>query len=60
MFEDFFAVGLSHAPHLVLLDILRKFRVQLHQLMPNVIVHISKFIWVVTSCGGRPITDVFT
>jgi hypothetical protein len=28
--------------------------------MPNVIVHISKFIWVVTSCGGRPITDVFT
>jgi hypothetical protein len=40
------------------MDILHKFQVQLHHLMPNAIVQISKFIWVVTSCGGCPTTDV--
>jgi hypothetical protein len=59
VFEDFFVAGLHMPPHLVLLDILRKFRVQLHQLTSNTIVHISKFIWAVTSCGGRPTADVF-
>jgi hypothetical protein len=44
VFEDFFAAGLRMHPHPVLLDILRKFRVQLHQLTPNAIVQISKFI----------------
>jgi hypothetical protein len=32
MFEDFFAAGLRMPPHPVLVDILRKFLVQLHQL----------------------------
>jgi hypothetical protein len=27
--------------------------------MSNAIVQISKFIWVVTSCGDRPTVDVF-
>jgi hypothetical protein len=27
--------------------------------MPNAIVQIGKFVWVVTSCGGRPTADVF-
>jgi hypothetical protein len=45
--------------HPVLMDILCKFRVELHHLMPNAIVHIGKFIWAITSCGGRPIADVF-
>jgi hypothetical protein len=31
----------------------------LHQLTPNAIVQISKFIWAVTSCGGHPTVDVF-
>jgi hypothetical protein len=52
LFEDFFAAGLRMPPHLILLDILRNFRVQLHQLTLNAIVHISIFIWVVASCGG--------
>jgi hypothetical protein len=51
--------GMTMPPHPVLLDILRKFRVQLHQLTPDVIVQISKFIWVVTSYRGRPTVDVF-
>jgi hypothetical protein len=45
--------------HPVLLDILRKFQFQLHQLMPNAIIQIVKFIWAITSCGGHPTTDVF-
>jgi hypothetical protein len=31
----------------------------LHQLTPNAIVQIGRFIWAVTSCGGCPTTDVF-
>jgi hypothetical protein len=58
-FKDFFAAGLRMPPHPVLVDILCKFRVQLHQLTPNAIVQISKFIWAVTSCGGCPTADVF-
>jgi hypothetical protein len=59
VFEDFFAAGLHMPPHPVLLDILCKFWVQLHQLTLNAIVQISKFIWAVTSCGGHPIIDIF-
>jgi hypothetical protein len=59
VFEDFFTVGLRMTRHPVLVDILHKFRVQLHQLAPNAIVQISKFIWAVTFCGGHPTADVF-
>jgi hypothetical protein len=59
VFEDFFTAGLCMPLLPVLVDILCKFRVQLHELTLNAIVQISKFIWVVTSCGGRPIADVF-
>lgn len=45
--------------HPVLADILHKFQVQLYHLMLNAIVQIGKFIWAVTSCGGRPTADVF-
>jgi hypothetical protein len=57
--EDFFTIGLRMLPHLVLANILCKFRVQLHHLTPNAIVEIDKFIWAVTSCGGRPTIDFF-
>jgi hypothetical protein len=60
VFKDFFVAGLCIPPHPVLLDILQKIQVQLHQLTPNAIIQISKFIWVVTSCGGCPTVDVFT
>jgi hypothetical protein len=59
VFEDMFVVGICMLPHLVLVEILQKFKVQLHQLTPNVIVHIGKFIWAVSSYGGHPIADVF-
>jgi hypothetical protein len=60
VFEDFFTAGLLMLPHPILLDILHKFQVQLHQLTPNAIVQIGKFIWAIISCRGHPSTDVFT
>jgi hypothetical protein len=59
VFKDFFPAGLCMPPHPVLLDILCKFWVQLHQLTPNAIIQISKFIWVFTSCGGHSTAEVF-
>jgi hypothetical protein len=44
VFEDLFAAGLGMLLHPVLVDILRKFWVQLHQLTPNAIIRIGKFI----------------
>jgi hypothetical protein len=38
VFEDFFTAGLRIPPHPMLLDILHKFQVQLHQLTPNATV----------------------
>jgi hypothetical protein len=52
MFEDFFSAGLHMPPHSVLLDILRKFRVQLHQLMLNAIVQISMFTRLLLLVGA--------
>jgi hypothetical protein len=46
-------------PHPFLAEILRKFRVHLHQLTPNAIVQISKFLWAIISCRGHPTTGVF-
>jgi hypothetical protein len=44
VFENLFIVGLRMPPHPVLTDILQKFRVQMHQLTPNAIMQIPKFI----------------
>jgi hypothetical protein len=60
VFKDYFIAGLRIPPHPVLLDILRKFQLQLHQLMLNAIIQISKFISAITSCRGCPTADVFT
>jgi hypothetical protein len=44
MFEDLFTAGLRMRQHPILVDILHKFQMQLHQLMLNAIIQISKFI----------------
>jgi hypothetical protein len=55
----YFAAGLRMPSHLILVDIMCKFWVQLHHLMPNAIVQIGMFIWAITSCKGLPTIDVF-
>jgi hypothetical protein len=59
VFEDFFIAGLRMPPHPMVEDILHKFWVQLHHLMSNAIVQISKFFWAVTSYGGHRTVDIF-
>jgi hypothetical protein len=56
---EFFTAGLQMPPHLVLSNILLNFQVQIHQLTPNAIVQLSKYIWVVTSFGGVPWAEGF-
>jgi hypothetical protein len=38
---------------------MRKFNVQIHQLTPNAIVALSKYVWATTSYGGQPLVEVF-
>jgi hypothetical protein len=52
IFEELFTAGLCMSSHQVLMGILQKFQVQLHQLTPNAIIQLSKFIWTVSSCRG--------
>jgi hypothetical protein len=59
VFEEFFTTGLRMPPYPVLVDILLKFHVHIHQLTPNSIVQLSKYIWVVTSFGGVPSAEGF-
>jgi hypothetical protein len=59
VFEDFFVARLCMPPHPALADILLHFQAQLHQLMPNAIVQLPKFFWVVGSFGGVPSGSVF-
>jgi hypothetical protein len=60
VFDEFFTIGLRMPPHPVLFDILLKFQVQIHQLTPNTIVQLSKYIWAVVSCEGVPLAEGFT
>jgi hypothetical protein len=59
IFEDFFTAELRMPPLSVIVDILRKFWVQLHHLTLNAIIQIGKFIWAITSYGGHPTAVVF-
>jgi hypothetical protein len=46
-------------PHLTLADILLMFQAQLHQLTPNAITQLSKYLWVVGSFKDVPSGNVF-
>jgi hypothetical protein len=44
LFEEFFAAGLRMPPHPVLATILLKYQIHIHQLTPNAIIQLSKYI----------------
>jgi hypothetical protein len=46
-------------PHPVLIEILLKYQVQLHQLTLNAIAQLSKYFWAVLSFGGELSSDGF-
>lgn len=59
VFEAFFVVGLRLPTHCFVVVVLDRFRVQLHQLMPNAMVALAKFVWEVVTYGGQPSAEVF-
>jgi hypothetical protein len=59
VFEAFFAAGLCHPTHRFVVEVLRQFEVQVHQLTLNAVVALAKYVWAVTSYGGQPSVEVF-
>jgi hypothetical protein len=59
MFEAFFTAGLRLPTHRFVAEVLRRFKVQVHQLTPNAVVALAKYVWAVTSYGGQPSVEVF-
>jgi hypothetical protein len=59
VFEAFFAAGLRLPAHRFVGEVLRRFNVQVHQLTPNAVVALSKYVWATTSYGGQPSVKVF-
>jgi hypothetical protein len=40
-------------------EVLRRYDVQIHQLTPNAVVALAKYVWAVTSYGSQPSVEVF-
>jgi hypothetical protein len=59
VFEAFFAAGLRLPAHRFLAEVLRRFELQVHQLTPNAVVALTKYVWATTSYGGQPSVEVF-
>jgi hypothetical protein len=59
VFEAFFTAGLRLPAHRFVVEVLQRFEVQVHQLTPNVVVALAKFVWAATSYGGQPSVEVF-
>jgi hypothetical protein len=59
VFEAFFAAGLRLPAHRFVGEVLRRFNVQIHQLTPNAVVALSKYVWATTSYGGQSSVEVF-
>jgi hypothetical protein len=49
VFEAFFAASLRLPAHRYVAEVLRRFEVQVHQLTPNAVVALAKFVWATTS-----------
>jgi hypothetical protein len=59
VFEAFFPAGLRLPAHRFVGEVMRKFDVQVHQLTPNAVVALAKYVWATTSYGGQPSVEVF-
>jgi hypothetical protein len=59
VFEAFFTAGLRLPAHRFVGEVLRRFNVQVHQLTPNAVVALAKYVWATTSYGGQPSVEVF-
>jgi hypothetical protein len=59
VFEAFFTAGLCLPTHWFVVEELRRFEVQVHQLTSNTVVALVKYVWAVSSYGGQPSMEFF-
>jgi hypothetical protein len=59
IFEAFFTASLRLPAHRFVAEVLQKFEVQVHQLTPNAVVALAKYVSATTSYGGQPSVEVF-
>jgi hypothetical protein len=59
VFEAFFTAGLRQPAHHFVAEVLQRYDVQIHQLTPNVVVAMAKYVWAVTSYGSQLSIEVF-
>jgi hypothetical protein len=59
-FLCFFVAGFHLSCHDFVVEMLGRYGVQIHQLTPNTMAALSKFVWAVTTYGGVKSIDVFT
>jgi hypothetical protein len=59
VFKAFFTTGLRLPAHCFVAEVLQRFDVQIHQLTPNVVVALAKYVSAVTSYGNQPSVEVF-
>jgi hypothetical protein len=57
--RHFFVASLRLPAHRFVAEVLRRFEVQVHQLTPNAMVALAKYVWAVTSYGGQPTVEFF-
>jgi hypothetical protein len=51
VFKSFFRAGLQYPLYEMISEVLKKFEIYLHQLIPNAIVRLSIYIWALQSQG---------
>jgi hypothetical protein len=59
VFEAFFIAGLRLPAHRFVSEVLQKFEVLVHQLTPNAVVALAKYVWATSSYGDQPSVEVF-
>jgi hypothetical protein len=59
VFEAFFIAGLRLPLHRFVAEVLWRFEVQVHELTPNAVVALAKYVCAVASYGGQPSVEVF-
>jgi hypothetical protein len=59
VFKAFFIASLCLPAHRFVAEVLQRFDIQVHQLTPNVVVALAKYVWAVTSYDGQLSVEVF-
>ena len=59
VFKSFMKVGLRFPLHKMLVEVLKKFEIYLHQLTPEALIKVGVFIWAMRSQGLEPDAKCF-